>query len=148
MPDPHSPQQPYNASTVPGAPPPFYRPYPVAPPRMPGSVRAAQIIALLMGIAGVVAIGAAIAVGRAELAGQLTAGFLLPIVLAAMAFAFGSAGNGLRVTAIVLASLQALLSFGAAASRQPPGLLGVISGGAVLCLLAQQTAKHWFERPR
>ncbi|MFC8045833.1 hypothetical protein [Nocardia sp. NPDC057353] len=140
------PQQQYNAYPGPGAP--FYQPYPVAPPRMPGSVRSAQIVAWLMGAAGIALIGVAIGTGRAELAGQLTAGFLLPIITAGMAFAFGSAGNGLRVTAIVLASLQALFSFGAMASMQPPGLLGVITGITVICLLAPAKAKQWFERPR
>lgn len=56
-------------------------------------------------------------------------------------------GNGLRVTAIVLAVLQALASFGAMASRQPPGLLGAIAGAALICLLARDSARLRFSRP-
>jgi len=115
---------------------------------MPGTVRTAQIIAWIMGALGIVLIGVAMAARGGEFAGQIAAGFLLPIGLSGCAFNFGSGKNGLRITAIVVASLQGLFSLGGMATMQPPGLLGIVTGVTIACLLAGKSAKQWFSRPR
>ncbi|MGV9612603.1 hypothetical protein [Nocardia xishanensis] len=118
-------------------------------PRMPSTVRAAQIIAWSLGALGVAIVGAVAALsGDAERAGAVGFGFGLPFVLAGLAFSFDKGDNGLRITAIVLAALQGLCGLGATATGQAPGLLVIIAGIAIVCLLAPRTARDWFTRPR
>ncbi|WP_246124517.1 hypothetical protein [Nocardia bhagyanarayanae] len=83
-----------------------------------------------------------------ELAGQLMAGFLLLFVIAGCTLGFGRGGNVLRVTVIVLASIQGLCGLGATAAQLPPGLLGTIVGITIVILLSQKSSGAWFKRPR
>lgn len=141
----------------PAAPPPGYTGYPgqpgfagypQAPIRMPGSVRAAQVLSFVAAGLGVVLIVATGVVAGAEAAGRATAGSLLFLILGGLAFSFPTGGPGVRTAAIVLGALTALCGLGSAASGLPPSLLGMLIGGAVVILLAQRAAQAWFHRPR
>lgn len=131
------------------------QPYPApygqgpVPVRMPGAVRAAQIVAWLAGAIGVAAVVAIAAItGDPERIGAAFAGFGIQIGLAGCAFAFATGGNGLRVAVITLACLQAMCGFGSVSAMQPPGLLGAVVGMAIFFLMIGQPARLWFGRPR
>ena len=70
------------------------------------------------------------------------------LVAAGFAFRFGSAGNGIRVTCIVLMSVQIVLGLGGLAAGNPGGLLPLLGSIAMVILLSQGTAGAWFKRPR
>ncbi len=148
-------QYPEGAHFSSGPPPGAYPGYPqsapagYAWPRMPSTVRAAQIIAWSVGALGIVIVGAvAVLSGDSERAGAVGFGYTMPFILAAFAFSFERGDNGVRITSIVLASLQGLCGLGATAAGQAPGLLVIIAGIAIVCLLAQRSARDWFTRPR
>ncbi|MGW6422010.1 hypothetical protein ACWF82_04975 [Nocardia sp. NPDC055053] len=127
---------------------PQYGGYPQAPVRMPGSVRAAQVLSFVaagLGLALIVVFGA---MAGGEAAGGAMAGFGPFLVLGGLAFAFPTGGPGIRTTAIVVGGLTALCGLGSTASQMPPSLLGMLIGGAVAILLAQRSAHDWFHRPR
>ncbi|MFI5498592.1 hypothetical protein ACIA5E_05945 [Nocardia asteroides] len=139
----------YRAAPHPGYPTyPGFAGYPQAPVRMPGSVRAAQVLSFVAAGLGVVLIVATGAVAGAEAAGRATAGSLLFLILGGLAFSFPTGGPGVRTAAIVLGALTTLCGLGSAASGLPPSLLGMLIGGAVVILLAQRAAQAWFHRPR
>lgn len=121
---------------------------PQAPQRMPGVVRAAQIITWVL--AGLTVLGSALAVAvvNPETGGAALGVNLCLLVTAGMAFRFGSVGNGIRVTCIVLMSVQTALGLGGAANGNPVGLLPLLGAIAVVVLLSQGAAGAWFKRPR
>ncbi|WP_125514776.1 hypothetical protein [Streptomyces sp. WAC 01529] len=121
---------------------------PMAPQRMPGSVRAAQIV--LWVLAGLVLLAAIVigATGDAVTAGAVIGVNVLVMVAASLAWTFHKAGSGIRVTCIVLMSLHALSALGGAANGNPGGLLPLLGAIAVVVLLSQGTAGAWFKRPR
>ncbi|MFI8973666.1 hypothetical protein ACIGO9_12340 [Nocardia asteroides] len=148
----HSVDSGFRAAPHPGYPTypghPGFAGYPQAPVRMPGSVRAAQVLSFVAAGLGVVLIVATGVVAGAEAAGRATAGSLLFLILGGLAFSFPTGGPGVRTAAIVLGALTTLCGLGSAASGLPPSLLGMLIGGAVVILLAQRTAQAWFHRPR
>ncbi|MEV0854348.1 hypothetical protein [Nocardia fluminea] len=115
--------------------------------RMPGNVRAAQVICWIGGGIGVLLVAALIAADRPEAAGAAIAGFLPFLFLAILAFGFTSGANGIRMCTIAIACLQALCGFGSISQPAPPGLLGTTAGAAIAILLARQSAREWFTRP-
>lgn len=127
-----------------------YHAYPQASPyptTMPKSVRAAQIISWVFAALGIVLIGAAFAVGNYELAGALIAGYVPAFLLGIFAFGYTVNGNGLRIAAIVCASLGILWGLGSLVQLQPPGLLGIAASLTIVILLSQSSAGLWFKRP-
>ncbi len=118
------------------------------PQRMPGVVRAAQIVIWVL--AGLTVLGSAmlIAVVNPETAGAALGVNLCLLVTAGMAFRFGSVGNGIRITCIVLMSVQIAMGLGGAANGNPVGLLPLLGAIAVVVLLSQGAAGAWFKRPR
>ncbi|MGW7085470.1 hypothetical protein ACWGH2_18560 [Streptomyces sp. NPDC054871] len=121
---------------------------PVAPLTMPGIVRAAQIVVWVLSglvLLGTIAIAAS---GDAETAGAAFGANLCLLVACGFAFAFKNAGNGVRVTCIVLMSVQIALGLGGLASGNPGGLLGLLGSIATVVLLSQGAAGAWFKRPR
>ncbi|MFI9502874.1 hypothetical protein [Nocardia sp. NPDC052566] len=120
-------------------------PYPPVPLRMPGTVRAAQIISFLMAGLGILLGTVAGALGKFELLGALVFGFSPALVLGILAFSFGYAHRGTRISSIVLGSFLALFGLN---PTSPPGLLGLIMGITIVVLLAQGSAGAWFNRPR
>lgn len=127
---------------------PAYAYGPMAPQRMPGSVRAARIV--LWVLAGLVIIGSIgiAATGDSETAGAAVGVNFLLMVAAGLAFRFPKGGGGLRVACIVLMALHALSALAGAAGGNPGGLVPLLGAIAVIILLAQGTAGAWFNRPR
>ncbi|MBM7171527.1 hypothetical protein JQK87_24585 [Streptomyces sp. G44] len=121
---------------------------PHIPQRMPGVVRAAQIITWVL--AGLTVLGAVlmVAVVNPETGGAALGVNLCLLVTAGMAFRFPTVGNGIRVTCIVLMSVQIALGLGGAANGNPVGLLPLLGAIAVVVLLSQGAAGAWFKRPR
>ncbi|MET8683759.1 hypothetical protein ABZV77_06040 [Streptomyces sp. NPDC004732] len=121
---------------------------PMGPPRMPGVVRAAQIVIWVL--AGLTVLGSVllIAISNPETAGAALGVNVCLLVAAGMAFRFGTAGHGIRVTCIVLMSVQILFGLGGAASGNPGGLLPLLGAIATVILLSQSIAGAWFKRPR
>jgi hypothetical protein len=120
---------------------------PQAPLRMPGNVRAAQVICWIGGGTGVLLVAGLIAADLPEAAGAAIAGFLPFLFLAILAFGFTSGADGIRMCTIAIACLQALCGFGSASQPAPPGLLGTVAGAAIAILLTRQPAREWFTRP-
>ncbi|MFI6170613.1 hypothetical protein ACIBCN_27780 [Nocardia sp. NPDC051052] len=116
--------------------------------KMPGSVRAAQVVSIIFATLGIVLIVVALGLGRPELAGGLMFGFLFAIIMAGFTLTFGYAENGTRTTVIVLASIEGLVGLGGMGAQQPPGLLGCIVGLTVVITLSRASASAWFKRPR
>ncbi|MGW5738696.1 MULTISPECIES: DUF3824 domain-containing protein [Streptomyces] len=141
----------HGAGHVPGYGPaygPGYGYGPAAPLTMPGVVRAAQIIMWVLGglvLLGTIAIAAS---GDAETAGAAFGSSLCLLVAAGFAFTFKNAGHGIRVTCIVLMSVQIALGLGSLAAGNPAGLLGLLASIATVVLLSQGAAGAWFKRPR
>ncbi|MGA5796554.1 hypothetical protein ACPC27_26015 [Streptomyces cellulosae] len=113
---------------------------------MPGPVRAAQIVMFAtFGIGVLLTVLVAADFGARE-SGRFFSSYLMPTVLFVLALRFRTAGNGVRVASIVLASLQIVFALGGAARGIPFGVLPVGTGIAVLVLLCQTSAKQWFRR--
>ncbi|MCP9957647.1 MULTISPECIES: hypothetical protein [Streptomyces] len=166
-------QQPQAGYGYPQQQQPGYGGYPAAAPmKMPGLMTAARVLLFIFGglqiIVGIVlAIGIAAAKsavdtygGSAE-AGTMLAGFGFVVVFLLLAFAawaiilgvkFGKGGNGVRITAIVYASLLIVLSLANFVSDQPNaaigGIIGLAIGGIVLASMVNSSASAWFNRPR
>ena len=154
-PPPHDPQA-NPPSGLPGYPGPAQDPAygygygygPVVPQKIPGAVRAAQIVVWVLGgltLIGVIALAAA---GSPETAGAAAGVNLCLLVAGGFAFTFQNAGNGVRVTCIVLMSVQIAFGLGGLASGNPGGLLGLLGSIASVILLSQGAASAWFKRPR
>ncbi|WP_210634668.1 hypothetical protein [Streptomyces sp. GESEQ-13] len=121
-------------------------PQPPVPAAMPGPVRAAQIVMFAtFGIGVLLTVLVAADFGARE-SGRFFSSYLMPTVLFVLALRFRTAGNGVRVASIVLASLQIVFALGGAARGIPFGILPVGTGIAVLVLLCQTSAKQWFRR--
>ncbi|WP_460717661.1 hypothetical protein [Nocardia heshunensis] len=116
--------------------------------RMPSSVRAAQVISLLFGGLSLLATVLLGVFAGADASGTAAGRFIIPMVIGLLALGFGSAGNGLRGTVAMLATLEALVSLGSVATKHPPGFLGLIASIAIVCALTQGSAAEWFKRPR
>ncbi|MFF9786331.1 hypothetical protein [Streptomyces nigrescens] len=116
--------------------------------KMPGNVRAAQILAFVM--AGLCLVGTALGgvLGGPRLAGAVFAGGVLNLVVGILAFRFHRAGNGARIASIVLASVQMVFALGAVARMAGGGLVPMAGAIALVVLLSQSSAKAWFTRHR
>ncbi|WP_409237971.1 hypothetical protein [Streptomyces sp. PA5.6] len=121
---------------------------PMGPPPMPGVVRAAQVVIWVL--AGLTVLGSIILIAAVnpETGGAALGVNICLLVAAGMAFRFGSAGHGIRVTCIVLMSVQILFGLGGTASGNPGGLLPMLGAIATVILLSQSAAGAWFKRPR
>ncbi|WP_433520604.1 hypothetical protein ACQPZ2_24565 [Nocardia pseudovaccinii] len=130
---------------------------------MPGSVRAALWIINIFAVIGVVGTVSLVAFVDAEIAGVNTTGYFFFWVLAVVASFFRRGGNGVRVTAIILAVLQAFVALGSMGAnsdvtvddsagwyivRYSPGPFGLLAALAIIVLLCQGSAGRWFKRPR
>ncbi|GGW85586.1 hypothetical protein GCM10010297_02980 [Streptomyces malachitofuscus] len=126
--------------------PPYYDPS--RPLVMPGPVRAAQIVIFVtFGLGVLLTVLVAVAAG-AESSGRFFSTYLMTVVLFILAFQYPKAGNGVRVTSIVLASVQILFALSATAQGIPLGILPLGTAIAVIVLLSQGSAGQWFRRPR
>ncbi|MFI6369144.1 hypothetical protein ACIBG0_41325 [Nocardia sp. NPDC050630] len=130
-------------------------------PAMPGSIRAALSIINIFAIIGVVGTVSLAAFRNVEIAGANTVGyfFFWPLAIAASFFRRG--GNGVRVTAIILAILEGLVALGSVGAnsgdtgddgpgmhivRFSPGPFGLIASFVIVILLCQSSAGRWFKK--
>lgn len=120
----------------------------MASQKMPGSLRAAQIVIWVL--AGLTMLGsvAIAASGDAQTAGAAAGANVCILVAAGFAFSFQSAGHGVRVTCIVLMSVQILFGLGALAGGNAGGGLALLGSIAAVILLAPGNVAAWFKRPR
>ncbi|GGV69657.1 hypothetical protein GCM10010277_79960 [Streptomyces longisporoflavus] len=122
---------------------------PLLPQKMPGSVRAAQVI--IWTLSGMCLLGSVIggALYGPEAAGAVLGSNFLLITLCVLAFRFHLPGHGKRVASIVLSSVQILVGFGALGrGAGPGGLILVGCSIALVILLGQGSAGAWFKRGR
>ncbi|MFI7667291.1 hypothetical protein [Nocardia sp. NPDC049526] len=130
---------------------------------LPGSVRAALWIINIFAVIGVVGTVGLAAFRDSYVAGANTIGYLFFWGLAIVALFFRRGGNGVRVTAIILAILEAVTALGSVGAnsgdavddnpgmhivRFSPGPFGLIASIVIVVLLCQGSAGRWFKRPR
>jgi hypothetical protein len=119
-------------------------PGPAAAPRMPIAVRTAQVIALAMAIVGLVCAASAGWLFGARSA-ALTALFFVPSwLLGLVALGFGAVGSSIRITAVLLATLNMLWTVPSVPVGHPPGWLGPVSAILIVLLLFRRSARDWF----
>lgn len=127
---------------------------------MPGSVRAARAVIVVMAAIGLVGTVVLIGIGHPRAAGANAYGYLFFWALAITACFFGRRRRRVRVTATVFAVLEGIVALGSAAFssgggqadgeggvalvRLSPGPFGVVAVIAVLVLLYQRSAGEWF----
>ncbi|MDG9716366.1 hypothetical protein [Streptomyces sp. DH24] len=132
------------AYAPPGAP---YAPHaPTAPLAMPGPVRAAQVVIFVM--AGLAVLLTALVAGGsgAESAGRYFAMYLMTVPLFVLAFRYATAGNGVRVASIVLASVQIVIALGATGRGTAGAFLPLAGTIALLFMLTPASSRAWFRR--
>ncbi|MFC7265010.1 hypothetical protein [Streptomyces lutosisoli] len=115
---------------------------------MPTSVRAAQVtVFVMMGLCLLMSV--VVGVGSGSRAAGATFGQnLMGCVLFVLAFRYRTAGNGVRVASIVLASVQIVLALGGTARGIQGGIFALAGAVTVVVLLSQGTAGAWFKRAR
>ncbi|MFI5781659.1 hypothetical protein [Nocardia sp. NPDC051570] len=113
--------------------------------RMPGPVRAAQLIALGMAALGIACTASAAWLFGTRLAMITAVAFVPSWLLGVLALAFGAVGNTLRIAAILLAGLAMVWTVPAITAGRPPGWLGPIASLIVIVLLFRRSARRWFE---
>ncbi|MEU6761266.1 hypothetical protein ABZ916_01970 [Streptomyces sp. NPDC046853] len=120
---------------------------PVLPQKMPGGVRAAQVI--IWTLSGMCLLGSVIggALYGPQTAGAVLGSNFLLIPLCVLAFRFHLPGNGKRVASIVLSSVQILVGFGALSRGGGLGALILVGCSiALVIMLSQGYAGAWFKR--
>ncbi|MGK5630142.1 hypothetical protein [Streptomyces sp. URMC 123] len=131
-----------------------YPPYPGGhdpsgmPMTMPGPVRTAQVLGIVMGALVLVGVLASGAVYGAEAAGYAI-GVSLPAIGAFIcALQFKRGGNGAKVTAVVFDSLMMFFGLGSFAQGNLSGGLHFVFGLLGVILLSQRVSGAWFRRDR
>ncbi|MBF6289698.1 hypothetical protein IU440_19485 [Nocardia cyriacigeorgica] len=120
----------------------------VDPNRMPGKVRTAQVMAWVAGAIGVAAsVGMVVVTGDPIAIGVAILCFGIQMALSGCAFLFREGGEYLRIVLIVLSGALALQAMASGLGR-PPGLLGLLTGILICCLMVSQDARLWFGRAR
>ncbi|MGW7369646.1 hypothetical protein ACWGI8_41040 [Streptomyces sp. NPDC054841] len=172
---PQGPQQPQPGYGYPQAPPVQqpYGGYPGVPVEMPGGVKGARVMLFILGACQalmavlVVAFGAWIMDqirGAAELsesdadaATGVGMGVMVFFALIALGFAlwailtgakFATGGSGIRVSAIVYASIVAAFSLFSLVTGNFLALISLVLGILIIVFCAKSDASVWFGRPR
>ncbi|MER7199211.1 hypothetical protein CG723_38255 [Streptomyces sp. CB01635] len=136
---------PYNASGPYGENPQFA---PAPPLSMPSSLRAARTTTFVMvGLALLASVAVGVTEG-ARGAGAAFGGNILGVALLVLACFYGRAGRGLRVTSIVIASVQILLGLSGTLRGNIGGPIALIGAVVMVVLLSQASTGAWFRRPR
>ncbi|MFE9096131.1 hypothetical protein [Streptomyces sp. NPDC007264] len=170
-------QQPgYGYPSAPPVQPP-YGGYPAGPAVMPGSVKAARVMLFVLGgfqVLGGVGLMVAsawfanrfedalssnneVSSADASRAADFGAGVMIVIGAIVLAFAFwgiftgvkfSSGGGGVRVSAIVYASLVILFSLLSLVGANVFALLSLVMGILIIVFCANRNGSAWFNRPR
>ena len=107
-------------------------------------MRVARVLAWSMALIGLVCVASAGWLFGARSAG-ITAVFFVPSwLLGLLALAFGAVGEGIRVTAVLLAALNMLWTVPSIPAGRPPGWLGPASAILLVVLLFRRSARAWF----
>ncbi|WP_030518798.1 UbiA family prenyltransferase [Nocardia sp. NRRL WC-3656] len=114
-------------------------------PRMPFTVRAAQVLALGLAVVGVGCTVTAGWVSGWHVALITGLSFVASWILGAVALAFGAVGASIRISAVLLAVLNALWTVPSIVVGRPPGWLGPVVSVLVAGLLLRRSARDWFE---
>ncbi|MFI1203457.1 hypothetical protein ACH4VR_29175 [Streptomyces sp. NPDC020883] len=140
------PHNPSLQQSTPPHPPGPYQMHPTGQPSMPRSVGAARVLAYIA--AGVGALGTVVAgaAAGAEAAGAVVGSEFPVIGVSVCAAFFGRLGPGVRITAIVLASLMILFGLGALGRGIPAGIVQLPLGIAIVAALSQRQSGDWFRR--
>ncbi|MFI9774894.1 hypothetical protein ACIHCV_09290 [Streptomyces sp. NPDC051956] len=121
---------------------------PAPPLSMPYSLRAARTTTYVMvGLALLASVAVGVTEG-ARGAGAAFGGNILGVALLVLACFYGRAGRGLRVTSIVIASLQILLGLSGTMRGNIGGPIALVGAIVMVVLLSQASAGAWFRRPR
>ncbi|MBX9397041.1 hypothetical protein K4749_26465 [Streptomyces sp. TRM72054] len=171
------PQQQPQTPGYPAAPPaqPYgYQPTPVV---MPGSVKAARVMLYVLGgfqvLGGVLMMVASawfadmfedeissdpsISAEDADTVASVGAGVMIGLGVVVLAFAvwailtavkFKTGGTGVRVSAIIYASLVTLFSVISLLTANVFALISLVLGILIIVFCANKNGSHWFNRPR
>ncbi|RVU19588.1 hypothetical protein EOT10_29330 [Streptomyces antnestii] len=144
VPGPHIPG-PYNAPGSYGTHPQYA---PAPPLSMPSSVRAARTTTYVtVGLALLAAVAVGVTEGPRG-AGAAFGGNVFGVALLVLACFYGKAGRWLRVTSLVLASVQIPLGLSGTLRGNIGGLVALVGAVVMVVLLSQASAGEWFRRPR
>ncbi|PPJ22729.1 hypothetical protein C5E41_26095 [Nocardia nova] len=112
---------------------------------MPFTVRAAQVLALGLAVVGVGCTVTAGWLSGSHIALITGLSFVASWILGAVALAFGAVGASIRISAVLLAVLNALWTVPSIVVGRPPGWLGPVVSVLVAGLLLRRSARDWFE---
>ncbi|MRH87212.1 hypothetical protein GFY24_07005 [Nocardia sp. SYP-A9097] len=113
--------------------------------RMPRAVRAAQVIAVLLALIGLVCTASSGWLLGSRSAIQTAVPFVPAWLLGLVALTFHSVGQSVRIGAILLAVLNMLWTVPSITDGHPPGPLGPIASLVVIVLLFRRESRDWFE---
>ncbi|WP_330184560.1 hypothetical protein OHB26_13760 [Nocardia sp. NBC_01503] len=113
--------------------------------RMPRAVRAAQVIAVLLALIGLLCTASSGWLLGSRSAIQTAVPFIPGWLLGLVALTFNSEGQSVRIGAILLAVLNMLWTVPSITDGHPPGPLGPIASLVVIVLLFRREARDWFE---
>ncbi|MFF2557890.1 hypothetical protein ACFVUS_43325 [Nocardia sp. NPDC058058] len=113
--------------------------------RMPRAVRAAQFIAVLMALVGILCTASSGWLLGSSSAIQTAIPFIPAWLLGLVALTFQSEGQSVRIGAILLAVLNMLWTVPSITDGHPPGPLGPITSLVLIVLLFRREARDWFE---
>lgn len=113
--------------------------------RMPRVVRAAQVIAVLLAVIGVVCTATSGWLLGTPAAIDTAVPFIPAWLLGLVALTFNSIGQSVRIGGILLAALNMLWTVPSITEGRPPGPLGPLVSLAVIVLLFRREARDWFE---
>ncbi|MFB8269934.1 hypothetical protein ACFC96_25490 [Streptomyces sp. NPDC055955] len=120
----------------------------VPPLSMPHSLRAARTTTYVMVGLALLASAAVGVTEGARGAGAAFGGNVFGVVLLVLACFYGRAGRGLRVTSIVIASVQILLGLSATMRGNIGGPIALVGAVVMVVLLGRASTGAWFRRPR
>ncbi|WP_171114297.1 MULTISPECIES: hypothetical protein [Streptomyces] len=171
------PQQQPQTPGYPAAPPAQPYGYQPAPVVMPGSVKAARVMLYVLGgfqvLGGVLMMVASawfadlfedeissdpsISAEDADTVASVGAGVMIGLGVVVLAFAvwailtavkFKTGGTGVRVSAIIYASLVTLFSVISLLTANVFALISLVLGILIIVFCANKNGSHWFNRPR
>ncbi|WP_067568617.1 hypothetical protein [Nocardia acidivorans] len=113
--------------------------------RMPQAVRAAQVIAVLLALIGLLCTLSSGWLLGSRSAIQTAVPFVPGWLLGLVALTFQSEGQSVRIGAILLAVLNMLWTVPSITDGHPPGPLGPVASLVMIVLLFRREARDWFE---
>ncbi|MFJ4653087.1 hypothetical protein ACIP5Y_17630 [Nocardia sp. NPDC088792] len=113
--------------------------------RMPRVVRAAQLVAVLLALMGILCTASSGWLLGAKPALLTAVPFVPAWLLGLVALTFNSEGQAVRIGAILIAVLNMVWTVPAITDGRPPGPLAPIASLVIIVLLFRREARDWFE---